>query len=39
MLVDEIDREALQVERMARPAIPGSLLKMLSAGQAIPNVK
>jgi len=38
VLVDEIDREALQVERIARPAIPGQpSIKMLSAGQAIPD--
>lgn len=36
VLVDEIDREALQVERIARPARPGQpSIKMLSAGKAI----
>jgi fatty-acyl-CoA synthase len=36
VLVDEIDREALQVERIARPAIPGQpCIKMLSAGRPI----
>ena len=38
VLLDEIDREALQVERVARPAIPEQpSIKMLSAGKAIPD--
>jgi fatty-acyl-CoA synthase len=37
--VDEIDRESLQVEKMARPPIEGKpTIKMLSAGKPIPNV-
>jgi len=38
--VDEIDREAMQVEKLARPAIPGRpSVKMLSAGSAIVNTQ
>jgi len=38
--VDEIDREAMQVERVARPAAAGRpSLKMLSAGRPLPNTQ
>ncbi|OGN72978.1 MAG: hypothetical protein A2X25_10500 [Chloroflexi bacterium GWB2_49_20] len=38
--VDEIDRDGLHVERVARTPIDGkATLKMLSAGKPIPNVK
>jgi acyl-CoA synthetase (AMP-forming)/AMP-acid ligase II len=38
--VDEIDREAMQVEKLARPAIPGRpSVKMLSTGSAIVNTQ
>jgi acyl-CoA synthetase (AMP-forming)/AMP-acid ligase II len=39
--VDVIDREALQVERVARPALDGGerpVLRMLSNGRPLPNV-
>lgn len=39
LVIDEIDREALQVERVARPAQAGAVsLRMVSCGQAVPNV-
>ncbi len=40
VVVDEIDREGLQVERVARPAIPDrDVIKMLSAGRPISSVR
>jgi len=40
VVVDEIDRDGLQVERVARPAEPGrEAVKMLSAGRPISNVR
>jgi fatty-acyl-CoA synthase len=40
VVVDEIDRESLQVERVARPALPDRpSLKMPSAGQPIAGVE
>jgi len=40
VVVDEIDREAMQVERVARPAEQGrASVKMLSAGPAIPGTE
>src|SRR5665648_7795 len=39
LVIDEIDREALQVERVARPAQAGAVfLRMVSCGRAVPNV-
>ena len=39
LVIDEIDREALQVERVARPAKAGAVsLRMVSCGRAVPNV-
>jgi acyl-CoA synthetase (AMP-forming)/AMP-acid ligase II len=38
--LDDIDREAMQVERVARPAQPGRpALTMVSAGPPLPNVQ
>lgn len=40
VVVVEVDREALQTERIARPAVPGRpSVKMLSAGVSIGNVQ
>ena len=40
LMVDEIDREAMQVEKIARPAMPDRpSVKMVSAGQPIRNVE
>ena len=39
LVIDEIDRDALQVERVARPAKAGAVsLRMVSCGRAVPNV-
>ena len=39
LVIDEIDREALQVEKVARPAQAGAVsLRMVSCGRAVPNV-
>jgi fatty-acyl-CoA synthase len=39
-VVDEIDRESFQVERVARPAVPGQpSIKMLSCGKPLSNVR
>jgi acyl-CoA synthetase (AMP-forming)/AMP-acid ligase II len=39
VVIDEIDREALQVERVARPAQAGiASIRMVSCGRAVPNV-
>lgn len=38
--VDEIDRDAFQIERLAKPAVPNRpSIKMLSAGRPIHNVR
>lgn len=38
--IDEIDREAMQVEKIARPAIPGRpTVKMVSAGRPVPGTE
>jgi fatty-acyl-CoA synthase len=38
--VDEIDRDAFQIERVARPALPEqAIIKMLSAGAPIPGTE
>jgi len=40
VVIDEIDRESIQVERFARPAVPGQAsLKMLGAGKPIHNTQ
>lgn len=40
VVVDEVDREALQTECVARPAVPGQVtIKMLSAGPPVDNVR
>ncbi len=40
VVLDEIDREAMQVERLAKPAFDGRpSVIMVSAGPALPNVK
>lgn len=40
VVIDEIDRHAMQTERQAIPAVEGQpSLKMVSAGPAIPNVE
>jgi acyl-CoA synthetase (AMP-forming)/AMP-acid ligase II len=40
LVVEEIDREALQGEGLARPAIPGkAVVRMVSCGLPIPNVQ
>ncbi len=40
VVVDEIDREGLQIERVARPGIPDrDVIKMLSAGRPISSVR
>lgn len=40
LIVEEIDREALQVERLARPAEAGKpSIRMVSCGLPIPNVR
>jgi acyl-CoA synthetase (AMP-forming)/AMP-acid ligase II len=39
LVVEEIDRESLQVKRLARPAIPGKpVVRMVSCGLPIPHV-
>ena len=37
--VDEVDRRALIGEKVARPAVEGETVKMLSAGRPLPNVR
>lgn len=37
--VDEVDRRALIIDKVARPATEGDTLKMLSAGRPLPNVQ
>ncbi len=40
LVLDEVDREALQVERIARPARDGSpSIRMVSCGKPVPNVE
>jgi fatty-acyl-CoA synthase len=40
VMVDEIDRDGLQVDKVARPPVDGiPTVKMLSAGKPIPNVR
>ena len=40
VVIDEIDRHAMQTERLATPAVEGQpSVKMVSAGPAIPNVE
>lgn len=40
VIVDEVDRKALQTECVARPAVPGQVtIRMLSAGPPVDNVR